>query len=173
MAKTLKLDIPGPANRYPLVRLDDLIERSHRTARPTPGTAYDLVTVRLGGGGVVKRTSKDGAEIYPHDKKYAVAGRLIISKLDLKDGAAGIVPRHLHGAVVSGDFPQFEIDTRSVLPEYLLAVLLSKSGRAWARKCSRGTTNRKRVFLPAWLEANVQLPPITVQRKLLKQLPTR
>ena len=84
----------------------------HRIKRPVeiePDKNYKLVTVKLNHKGVVLRQEKLGAEI--KTKMFEVkTGDFILSGIDARNGAFGIVPPELDGAIVTNDFWYFDLD---------------------------------------------------------------
>jgi restriction endonuclease S subunit len=94
---------------------------------------------------VVERCKLVGREIKTRPQFCARAGNLIMSRIDARNGAFGIIPHELDGALVTQDFPMFRIEPSVVLPEYLALVLKSEEFTEICRRSSRGTTNRKRL----------------------------
>ena len=76
---------------------------------------YKLVTVKLNHKGIVLREEKLGSLI--KSKMYEVKeGDFILSGIDARNGAFGIVPKELDGAIVTNDFWYFDIDKNIVEP---------------------------------------------------------
>jgi len=90
-----------------------------------------------------------------------------MSRIDARNGAFGIIPESLNGALVTQDFPTFVIDPERILPEYLALLLKSDAFAEICRRASRGTTNRKRLNVIFFLEEAIPLPPREVQQQLL------
>lgn len=133
-----------------------------------PETEYDQITVKLYGKGVIRRRSVPGAEIKTRPQFVAKAGHLIMSRIDARNGAFGIVPETLDGALITNDFPLFEIDEQQLNPKFLALMLRSSEfGRACAN-ASRGTTNRKRLKEELFLSETIPLPEPGVQGRLVE-----
>lgn len=90
---------------------------------------------------------------------------LIISRIDARNGAFGIVPKELDGAVVTNDFWLFNVN--NALPQYLMLVLSSKRFQEYWETQSSGTTNRQRVDEEDFLRSKIALPPLEIQKELL------
>ena len=86
-----------------------------------------------------------------------------MSRIDARNGAFAIVPSELNGAVVTQDFPLFDVTREVVDPEFLPILLRSSGFLEACRRASRGTTNRKRLKEAALLEESVALPDRPVQ----------
>jgi restriction endonuclease S subunit len=88
-------------------------------------------------------------------------------RIDARNGAFGIIPSTLDGALVTQDFPMFEIDPTLIVPEYLALLMKSREFTEICRRASRGTTNRKRLKEALLLAEQIPVPPKPVQQQLL------
>jgi restriction endonuclease S subunit len=68
-----------------------------------------------------------------------------MSRIDARNGAFGIVPPELDGALITGDFPLFRVDSSVILPEFLALIVRSSEFNEICKRSSKGTTNRKRL----------------------------
>ena len=93
-----------------------LLRKSKDWVHPEPDQIYQQIRVRLWGKGLILRAKIPGANIAANRQLRASAGQFLISRIDARHGAFGIVPNHLDGALVSNDFPCFDINDRVVLP---------------------------------------------------------
>lgn len=153
-------------NRFPLVPLSKVLKRVKEPVVIEDGALYKRITVRLYGQGVLKRDELPGEEIGTKRQFLAHAGQLIISRIDARNGAFGIVPSELEGAIVTNDFWLFEV--HNALPEYLMLVLSSEPFQKYWQTQSSGTTNRQRVAEDSFLASRIALPDIEVQKKLVE-----
>ena len=72
---------------------------------------YKQIKLRMNHNGVDLRELRKGSEI--GSKQYsAKQGQFIISKIDARNGAMGIVPEFLDGAIVTGDFLLFDFNEK-------------------------------------------------------------
>lgn len=123
-----------------------------------PATEYRQVTVRLHHKGVVVRRS--AAQEIKASRQYRVrAGQFILSRIDARNGATGLVPDELDGAIVSNDFWAFL--------DYF-------AGTAWfvelCRRASEGTTNRVRLQPSRFGEIAIPLPSLQEQGRIVRKL---
>lgn len=153
-------------NRFPLVPLSKVLKRVKEPVVIEDGALYKRITVRLYGQGVLKRGELPGEEIGTKRQFLAHAGQLIISRIDARNGAFGIVPSELEGAIVTNDFWLFEV--HNALPEYLMLVLSSEPFQKYWQTQSSGTTNRQRVAEDSFLASRIALPDIEVQKNLVE-----
>ncbi len=154
-------------NRFPLEPLSKVLKRVKEPVLIEDGTLYKRITVRLYGQGVRKRDELLGKEIGTKRQFLAHAGQLIISRIDARNGAFGIVPPELEGAIVTNDFWLFEV--QNALPEYLMLVLSSEQFQKYWQTQSSGTTNRQRISEESFLDSRIALPDCDVQRNLVEK----
>ncbi|MEK7474695.1 MAG: restriction endonuclease subunit S [Candidatus Coatesbacteria bacterium] len=149
------------------VLLRQLLKRSEEWVQLDPLEDYREVTVKLWGKGAILRRVVKGADIAAERRLRVRANQFILSRIDARNGAIGIVPSELDGAVVSNDFPAFTVDDKAILPEYL--GWLSKTERFvdLCKKASEGTTNRVRLQEDRFLSMPIHLPPLPTQRRLV------
>lgn len=141
-----------------------------------PEQLYKELTVRLRGRGVTLRRVVPGSAIGGRKRLRVRAGQFILSKIDARHGASGLVPPDLDGAMVSHDFPVFDIDQSRLLPAYLEWWSRSPEFTELCGRASEGTTNRVRLKEPKLLAAEIPLPSLAEQRRIvarIEQLATR
>lgn len=154
-------------SRFPLVPLSAILRRIKEPISIEDGVLYKRITVRNNGRGVAQRDELYGREIGTKRQFIAHAGQLIISRIDARNGAFGIVPKELEGAVVTNDFWLFEV--HDALAEYLMLVLSSKLFQGHWQSQSSGTTNRQRVEENDFLDSEIAMPSLKEQRNLIDE----
>ncbi len=155
---------------WPMVRLGEVLRRSEETIELQPDAEYRQITVRLWGKGVVLRGILTGAEIAASRQMVARRGQFILSRIDARNGALGIVPLELDGAVVTNDFPVFNIVQNRVLPAYLGWMCRTASFVEECKQASEGTTNRVRLQEDKFLACEIPLPPLAEQRWVVARI---
>ena len=141
----------GYNEKYPLVSIGQIITKSTKPIEIEDNTSYKQITLKTNGGGAVLRDVKQGRNIGIKRQYLVSAGQFIMSKIDARNGAFGVVSLDLDGAVVTADFPVFDVDKERVLPEYLALTSSTASFVRFAQSCSRGTTNRQRIDVNLFL----------------------
>jgi type I restriction enzyme, S subunit len=96
----------------------------------------------------------------------ARSGQLILSRIDARNGAIGLVPPELDGALVSNDFPTFAIDKAGVNERFLSWITRALGFVELCRRASEGTTNRVRLQEDRFLALEIGLPPLSEQQRL-------
>lgn len=157
-------------SNWPQVPLGELLSRADSPADLAPDTEYHEVTIRLWGKGVVSRGKVRGADVTTA-RRFVRSGQLILSKIDARNGALGMVPSELDGAIVSNDFPSFELqEAGRCLPGFMSWLVQSRSFVDLCKASSEGTTNRVRIKEDRFLQQRVPLPPLAEQQAIVARL---
>jgi type I restriction enzyme S subunit len=152
-----------------MIELGSVLSRVRRPISLAPDEDYKLVTIRLKQKGVCLRTTKVGSEI-KSPMSVVSTGDFILSGIDARNGAFGIVPEELHGAVVTNDFWILEVDEGVVLSQYFLELTRADWFEAICQNCSSGTTQRIRLNKDLFFSHQVHFPPLDVQRERLGKI---
>jgi type I restriction enzyme S subunit len=153
-----------------MVRLGDVLRRSEEMIDLQSDVQYRQITLKLWGKGAVLRGILNGAEIAAPRQMRARRDQFILSRIDARNGALGLVPPELDGAVVSNDFPVFDIVAERILPTYLGWICKTKPFVERCQRASEGTTNRVRLKEERFLAEEIPLPPLTEQRRILERI---
>lgn len=155
--------------KYPLVRIGEFLTRSKKVVTIQNEKKYKRVTIRLRNGGVVPRDEVVGENIGTKKQFSVSKGQFILSKIDARNGAMGIIPEKLDGAIVTQDFLPYDIDTTKINPQYFVLVCTTNQFVAFCQSCSSGTTNRQRVDEAQFLNIKVPLPSLDEQNRLVAE----
>jgi len=152
---------------WPKVALGELLRRSDELAIIDHAAQYHEVTIRLWGKGVVSRGKVNGSDVVSV-RRVVHANQLILSKIDARNGAIGLVPPELDGAIVSNDFPSFAFrDLGKCDPAFMGWLVRSALFVEICRASSEGTTNRVRLKEGRFLNQEIALPPLADQKNLV------
>lgn len=154
---------------WPKIRLGDVLRRSEKTVEPQADREYREITVRLWGKGVVERRRVLGASL-PGRRFVAHARQFIASRIDARNGAMGMVPESLNGALVTNDFPLFDLDADRLEPAFLGWLCCTATFVELCQRASEGTTNRVRLQEDRFLALEIPLPPLAEQRRLVARI---
>lgn len=166
VAHLLNRDL-GFTKHYPFIRIGDVLCRSALPVTIEDDILYTQVTLKTNGGGAVLRDKKLGKDIGTKKQYLAKEGQFIMSKIDARNGAFGIITKELKGAVVTGDFPLFDVDANKINPTYLYLLSSTQPFVQYAQSCSRGTTNRQRIDIDAFLSLRIPLPSLDEQNNIV------
>jgi type I restriction enzyme S subunit len=154
----------------PHATLGQVLTKSEEWINLDPSQTYQQVTIKLWGQGVVLRNEVSGAEIAASRRLKVRGGQFILSRIDARNGALGLVPPSLDGAVVSNDFPTFNVDIARILPDYLGWMSKTHDFVELCKAASEGTTNRVRLQEDRFLGLQIPLPPLADQRRIVARI---
>lgn len=149
--------------------ISSFISRNTNTVTVDDNKVYRRLTIRMHAKGVMERDVLIGSKIGTKRQYLVSAGQLVISKIDARQGAFGIVPLDCDGNITTADFLSFNIDKNIISPDVLNELLQSKSFTELFIKSSQGATNRKRFNEKIFLAQVVQLPTQVEQQKMVKK----
>ena len=149
--------------------IGDFLKRIKRPIELIENQSYKLVTIKLNHNGVVLREHKNGGLI--KSKMYEVKmGDFILSGIDARNGAFGIIPPELEGAIVTNDFWYFEIDESIISKRLFLELTATTWFDEICKKGSDGTTQRIRLQKDKFFNQLVLLPEVNEQEALLEKI---
>lgn len=151
-------------------QIGDFLKRVRVPVAINDNTNYRLVTIRMNHKGVVLRETKEGSLIGSKTMYRVAEGQFILSGIDARNGAFGIVPAELDGAVVTNDFWYFDIDDSIIDKGYFLYLTSTNFFDNICRLASDGTTNRVRLQADRFYKYEISLPSVDEQRERLKGL---
>lgn len=152
------------------ISISDFLTKSDSVVTVEPDVQYKQITARLWGKGLTLRAEVPGSSIAAARQCRAKAGQFLVSRIDARHGAFGIVPDDLDGALVSNDFPCFDIDASRVLPHFFEWYSRTPEFIDLCRRASEGSTNRVRMKEDQFLNMSVPLPPLEEQRRIVDRL---
>jgi type I restriction enzyme S subunit len=127
----------------------------------------DLQPITIHFDGSIDRRKVDGDSEYTMELFTAKPGDIVVAKIDLKNGAVGIVPEGWNNVVVTGHFAVYEPDRSKLVPEYLCLLIQTEFFKAHLWRNKVGAEGRKEVKLD-FLEAElIPFPPLPVQHKIV------
>lgn len=152
------------------VLLSDVLTKTNDWTDISPDRTYRLVTVRLWGKGVVLRSEVEGSAVSSARQRIVHSGQFILSRIDARNGALGLVPVDLDGAIVSNDFPSFHVDQERLTPAYLDWMSKTEGFVQLCQAASEGTTNRVRLQEDRFLAMTIFLPPLVEQQRIVARI---
>lgn len=156
-------------SQWKKVKIGDFLKRKRIPVVLDETAKYKLLTVRLYHKGIVLREEKLGALIKSNMFKVS-KGDFILSGIDARNGAFGIVPEELDGAVVTNDFWYFDIDESIIKREYFLWLTTTPIFLDACQKASKGETQRIRLQKEAFFNYEINCPTIDYQDEFLSTI---
>lgn len=152
---------------YPMMRIGDFLTRNKIVITIQDEVKYKRITIRVHNGGVVPRDEIMGKDIGTKKQFIVSKGQFILSKIDARNGAMGIIPAELDEAIVTQDFLAYDVNEKKVNPQYFLLVCTTKQFATFCQSCSSGTTNRQRIDEAEFLNIKVPVPSLEEQEQLV------
>lgn len=140
------------------VSLDEILSQHEERISLDDAITYKQLTVALHGRGVRLRQMIRGVDVRTKTQYVARAGQFIYSRIDARNGAMGTVPTELDGAIVSGDFPVFNINNEIIDPRFFSLYIARPMFFELCERASRGVTNRRRLKEHQLLSLNISIP---------------
>ena len=159
-------DLASYSSQFPLAQLRSLL--SPRTELVEQGNSFgeaQPISLHLTGDiSIRKRVSPYKGRVF-----VAYPGDIVVSKIDARNGAIGVVPQAIEKAAVTSEFPVFTPKMDLVEPNFIRYVIRTGNFLESLRIQSSGTSGRKRISPGAFLDLLVPLPDLVEQQRILKR----
>ena len=156
--------------KYPLVKIGEFLKRNKTVINIEDNKEYKRVTIKINNGGVFLRDIKKGSEIGTKKQYLIKKGQFLLSKIDARNGAFGVVPDEVDNAIITGNFWTFDVDYNKINPYFLSLITTTKEFIKFCANASNGTTNRHYLQEDAFLNVKIPLPSLEEQNRLLRNI---
>jgi len=129
----------------------------------------DLKLVTLHFGGDMQPRDLKGKVNFKGKLFNGFAGDVVYSKIDVRNGAIGVVPTSMPTVAVSSEYPVYRVRPDVALPEYVKLLFRTTAFRQQINSMISGASGRKRVQPSDLQEIEVPLPPLPVQRAIVRR----
>jgi len=154
---------------YPLARV--LKKRCEKIDRSkVKFSELQPITIHFDGS-VDRRELKSNKE-YTMELFKAIPGDIVLSKIDLKNGAVGIVPEGWDNVAVTSHFAVYSVDKTKLLPEFLHRIVQMKDFKEYLWRNKVGAEGRKEVKLDFFENIKIPVPDIKYQKEILSEKET-
>lgn len=153
---------------WKMVKLGEVLKISRHQIKLLPEQNYKQITIKMNRKGVTLRGLIQGSQV-GSNQYTAKSNQFIISKIDARNGAYGIVSNELEGAIVTGDFMLFD-PSEHLDVSFLNFFSNTRSFDFECKKASEGTTNRVRLKIEKFLQIEIPLPPLSEQQRIAGRL---
>lgn len=130
---------------------------------------YKRATIKVRNGGIFLRDEEIGSKIGTKNQFLISKGQFLLSKIDARNGAFGVVPEVLDGGIITGNFWTFDVDYNIINPHYLALLTTTNAFIQFCEQASNGTTNRHYLQEPLFLNIKVPVPSLEEQNKLVEE----
>lgn len=157
---------------YQWVPLGDLLSRRKDEIEVQEHETYKRLTIRMHGMGIQIRDKAAGSEIGTKRQFIVRSKQFLLSKIDARNGAFGIVPEDCDGAIITGNFWAFDVDHDRLDGRFFEYLTRTPTFVDFCVRASEGTTNRHYLQEPAFLAQTMMLPPFPEQRRIVARIET-
>lgn len=154
---------------YPMMRIGELLKRNKTAVTIEDDKTYKRATIKVRNGGIFLRDEEIGSKIGTKNQFLIFKGQFLLSKIDARNGAFGVVPEELDGGIITGNFWTFDVNYDIVNPHYLALLTTTKAFVDFCEQASNGTTNRHYLQEPLFLNIKVPVPSLAEQNKLVEE----
>ncbi len=151
------------------LRVGALVRQATKRIRADPDHEYKMAGVRWYGEGVFHRETVRGDAMSASQVTPLIAGALIYNRLFAWKASFAVVPPELADCYVSNEFPQFIVDAKRILPEYLYLFCTRIATIRAVNAASTGSSavSRNRFKEEEFLNFEISLPPLTEQEAIV------
>ena len=154
---------------YPMMRIGEFLKRNKTAVAIEDDKTYKRATIKVRNGGIFLRDEEIGSKIGTKNQFLISKGQFLLSKIDARNGAFGVVPEVLDGGIITGNFWTFDVDYNIINPHYLALLTTTEAFVQFCEQASNGTTNRHYLQEPLFLNIKVPVPSLEEQNKLVKE----
>ena len=151
-----------------MMRIGEFLKRNKTAVAIDDDVIYKRPRIRVRNGGISIRDEILGEKIGTKSQFLISKGQFLLSKIDARNGAFGVVPEKLDGGVITGNFWTFDVDYSIVNPHYLTLLTTTDAFIQFCEQASNGTTNRHYLQEPLFLNIKVPVPSLEEQNELVK-----
>ena len=154
--------------KYPMMRIGEFLKRNKTAVTIEDDKTYKRATIKVRNGGIFLRDEEIGSKIGTKNQFLITKGQFLLSKIDARNGAFGVVPEELEGGIITGNFWTFDVNYNIINPHYLALLTTTEAFIQFCEQASNGTTNRHYLQEPLFLNIKVPVPSLEEQNKLVK-----
>jgi len=151
-------------------KIGEFAKRSKIPTKVADSILYKRLTIRMHGLGIVLRDEISGSLIGTKNQFFAKGGQFLLSKIDARNGALGILSQDLDGALISNSFQAYDLDKNIIDIDYFNYFTKTHSFIDFCNKASEGTTNRRNLDDNKFLSFEIPLPSLPEQKRIVKKI---
>src|SRR3989338_6072433 len=151
-------------------KINDFLLRKKDTVVLDDKKIYKRITIKMHNKGICVRDEVVGSRIGTKNQFIVKTGWLLLSKIDARNGAFGIIPEETNGGIITGNFWAYELDLTKVDPQFLFYFSHSERFLEFCIASSQGATNRRYLQEGLFLNKEILLPTLIEQKRIVKKL---
>jgi len=154
--------------KFNLVSLKSFLIRNKTRIEVENEKQYKRVTVSAQNRGITLRDVVYG-DIIGTKKQFIVSKKqFLLSKIDARNGAFGIVPNEVDGSIITGNFWAYDVDYSVINPTFLSLIVTTPEFIQFCENASNGTTNRHYLQEALFLTQKIPLPSLQEQNRIVR-----
>jgi type I restriction enzyme S subunit len=157
-------------SKWSMVPLREMLSPYQEYIEAPEAKEYPKLSVKLYGKGVVLDAPADGSTLKMKRHQIAKSGQVILSEIWGKKGAIGFVPPKGDGALCTSHFFLFDVHRNKLEPKYLQAIFTANYLQDQLDVEAKGTTGYAAVRPKNLLAAEIPLPPLLEQRRIVARI---
>lgn len=150
------------------LQVKDVLIRIKQPLELEDDVLYKRVTIRAKHKGICLRDSQYGKDIGTKKQFFVRKGQFLLSKIDARNGAFGIVTEEIDGAIITGNFWTYEVNEKELNIELFHIMTSLPFFDELCKNSSSGTTNRQYLDEKKFLNQEITLPPIEEQNSFIE-----
>ena len=127
-----------------------------------PFLELQLITLHF--DGEMEQREMQGKISFKGKLFQAEAGNVIYSKIDVRNGAIGVVPEQLPKIAVSSEYPVYHVRPEIAFADYVKLLFRTSTFRQQINSMISGASGRKRVQLSDLEKLEVPLPTLPIRK---------
>lgn len=155
------------SNQFELAKIRHFLKRNKTQVSIKDEILYKRPTIKINGQGIFLRDEKQGKDIGTKNQFRIRKGQFLLSKIDARNGAFGVVPKELDNGIITGNFWTFDVDYEKINPYFLTLVTKTKKFQNLSQSASVGTTNRNYLQEEEFLNFQIPLPSLDEQEAIV------
>lgn len=155
------------SNQFELAKIRHFLKRNKTQVSIKDEILYKRPTIKINGQGIFLRDEKQGKDIGTKNQFRIRKGQFLLSKIDARNGAFGVVPKELDNGIITGNFWTFDVDYEKINPYFLTLVTKTKKFQNLSQSASVGTTNRNYLQEEEFLNFQIPLPNLDEQEAIV------
>lgn len=150
------------------LQVKDVLIRIKQPLELEDDVLYKRVTIRSKHQGICLRDSQYGNDIGTKKQFFVKQGQFLLSKIDARNGAFGIVTEEVDGAIITGNFWTYEVNKKELNIELFYIMTSLPFFDELCKNSSSGSTNRQYLDEKKFLNQEITLPPIEEQNSFIE-----
>ena len=150
------------------LQVKDVLTRIKKPIQLEDDVLYKRVTIKTKHKGVFLRDTQYGKDIGTKKQFFIKRGEFLLSKIDARNGAFGIVPDEVDGAIITGNFWTYEVNEKELNIELFYIMTSLPFFDELCKNASSGSTNRQYLDEKKFLNQEITLPPIEEQNSFIE-----